>query len=145
MKYFNYYDLQEAHRKEISEFPIAYAFNKQQLEEALAKLGAPKEECVTIFGHGDIVKKTDAKALLNMLERHTQELHEALKEDKEWAENAFLSEMDNHEYAINMSGDEDIFNCFAIDEEKLKEWGLEDAYHRARNLHMKRMHNLGVI
>ena len=34
-----YLDLLEKHRKEINEFPIAYAFNEQQLKEALEKLG----------------------------------------------------------------------------------------------------------
>ena len=145
MNYMNYYELQEAHREELGAFPIAYAFNKEQLERALEKLGATKDEVVSLFGHGDIVRKTDAQAYIDMLERHVGELHEHLKRGGEWAENAFLYEMDNHEYAINMDGDEDILNCFALDFDDLVEWGLEDEYVRARNLHMKRMHNLGII
>lgn len=59
-----YLDLINRQREEINNFPICYAFDEKQLEEALKKLGATKDECVTIFGHGDIVKKEDAQKLL---------------------------------------------------------------------------------
>lgn len=140
-----YLDLQEKHRQEINEFPIAYAFSDQQLKEALEKLGAKsKEECVTVFGHGDIVKRENAKPFLDMLKRHTKETQEAMK-DKEFAEAAFRYEMDNHEYAINWDGDDDVLACFGMKYEDLRELGLEDAYRRARNAHMKYMEELGVI
>ena len=45
-------------RKEFNELPIVYAFNDEQLKEALERLGVNDiSECCTIFGHGDIVKK----------------------------------------------------------------------------------------
>lgn len=140
-----YLDLQKKHQEEISNFPIAYAFSDQQLEEALVKLGAKsKDECVTVFGHGDIVKRENAKPFLDMLKRHTQEVKEAMK-DKEFAEAAFRYEMDNHEYAINWSGDDDVLACFGMSFDDLKELGLMDAYRRARNSHMKYMEELDVI
>lgn len=131
-----YLDLQKKHQDELSNFPIAYAFNKQQMEEALEKLGATKEECVTIFGHGDIVKRTDAKAFIAMLERHTDEVLKAIQ-DPDFAEAAFLYEMDNHEYAINWSGDEDVMACFNLDWDKLREMGLQMAWYRAHDKHME--------
>jgi len=145
MKTLNYYDLLEKQREEISNFPIAYAFNKEQLEEALKKLEAEKSECVTVMGAGDILKRKDVPRFLAMLERHTKEVQDALQEDEEWAENAFLYEMDNHEYAINMDGDEDVLRCFGLTYEMLEEMGLEGAYKRAKKWHMKRMHNNGII
>ena len=132
-----YLDLQKKHQEELSNFPIAYAFSDQQLVEALQKLGAKsKDECVTVFGHGDIVKKENAKPFLDMLKRHTKETQEAMK-DKEFAEAAFRYEMDDHEYAINWSGDDDVLSCFGMDFDDLRELGLMDAYRRARNAHMK--------
>lgn len=131
-----YLNLQKKHQQEFDEFPMAYAFSDQQLEEALVKLGAEKSECVSVFGHGDIVKKTDIPNLYAMLKRQRKELHEALQ-DKDFAEAAFLYEMDNHEYAINYSGDEDVLGCFSIDEKQLVEMGLDDAYRKARRAHMK--------
>lgn len=131
-----YLDLQKKYQDELTNFPIAYAFNKKQLDEALDKLGAKKEECVTVAGHGDIMKKTDVPAFFDMMKRHKEELREAMK-DKNFAEAAFLYEMDNHEYAINWTGDEDVLACFDLDWKLLKEMGLEDAYYLARFQHMK--------
>lgn len=144
MKRQEYLDLQKRQQQEFEDFPIAYAFSEQQLTEALEKLGAEKSECVTVFGHGDVVKKKDVPALLSMMKRHTAELHEALK-DKEFAEAAFLYEMDNHEYAINWDGDADVLACFSLDEKKLHEMGLDMAYYNARRAHMKHAQEWDMI
>lgn len=137
MKRQEYLDLKKEQQEEFEKFPIAYAFNEKQLEEALEKLGAKKEECVSVFGHGDIVKKENAKKLIEMLERHSEEMKQRLKDDPDFAEAAFLYEMDNHEYAINWSGDEDVLACFGITFEKINQWGLQMAYSRARDKHME--------
>lgn len=135
-----YSDLRDRQQQEVNDFPIAYAFNEEQLKEALVKLGAEStKECVTVFGHGDIVKKENAPKLISMLKRHTVELHEALK-DKEFAEGAFLYEMNNHEYCINWEGDENVLGCFSLTFEMLREMGLEDTYRRARKEHMRIAH-----
>ena len=145
MKRQEYLDLNKRHQKEFEEFPIAYAFNDKQLQEALEKLGATREECITVFGHGDIVKRTDAKALVKMLERHTKELKQKLKDDPEFAYAAFLYEMDNHEYAINWSADEDVLDCFSITFEEIRKWGLNHVYDKARDQHMKHAEEWGMI
>ena len=145
MKRQEYLDLKREHEEELNKFPIAYAFNEEQLARALEKLGATKEECVTVFGHGDIVKREDADRFIEMLERHTEEIKEKLKDDVEFAEAAFLYEMDNHEYAINWSADEDVLNCFCIDWDFIRKHGLQMAYNSARNKHFKQMEEWGVI
>lgn len=138
MKRQAYLDLQEKHRKELNDFPIAYAFDDKQLKAALKKLGAEStDECVTVFGHGDIVKKENAKPFIKMLERHSKEIKELLLSDADMAEAMFLYEMDNHEYAINWDGDEDVLRCFGIGYVELEELGLHDAYHRAVRKHME--------
>lgn len=146
MKRQAYLDLIEKQREELNSFPIAYAFSDEQLKEALEKLGAKStKECVTIFNHGDIVKKENAKPFLDMLKRHSQEIRDLITSDKDIAEAAFSYEMDNHEYAINWDGDDDVLRCFGIDYGELKELGLEDAYRRARNAHMKHAEEWGMI
>lgn len=137
MKRQEYLDFKKRQQKEFEDFPIAYAFNDKQLEEALAKLNATKEEVVTVFGHGDIVKRENVKALLALLERHEQELHQRLKDDVEFAEAAFLYEMDNHEYAINWSADEDTLAAFNINFDFIRKHGIQMAYDSARNKHFK--------
>ena len=145
MKRQEYLELKKRHEKEVGDFPIAYAFNDKQLEEALVKLGATKEECVTVFGHGDIVKRENAQPLIEMLERHTEEIKQRLIDDIEFAEAAFLYEMDNHEYAINWSADEDVMDCFCINWDFIRKHGLQMAYDSARNKHFKQMEDWGVI
>ncbi len=140
-----YLDLKKRHQKEFEEFPIAYAFNDKQLQEALEKLGATKEECITVFGHGDIVKRTDAKALIALLERQDEEMKQRLKDDPEFAEAAFLYEMDNHEYAINWTADEDVLAVFNITFDKINKWGLQMAYSRARDKHLQHAEEWGMI
>lgn len=144
MKAEAYLELKGKHEKEMNDFPIAYAFDGKQLEEALEKLGATKEECVTVFGHGDVMKKADVPRFNAMLKRQDEELLEAMKDD-DFAEGAFLYEMDNHEYAINWSGDEDVLACFNMNTAMLREMGLVDAYNRARRQHMKNAEEWGMI
>lgn len=143
MKNLTYSELVQKQQKEMSEFPIAYAFNEEQLKEALNKLGADKDECTTL-GYGTVIKRTNIPAFEELMDRHRNELDEALK-DEEFAEEAFLYEMDNHEYAINWSGDEDVLSCFNLSPDELKKRNLEDAYRRARNKHMKHAEEWGMI
>lgn len=141
-----YLELKKQHEKELNDFPIAYAFNDEQLKEALEKLGVESvDECVTVFGHGDIVKRQDARQLVKMLERHDKEIKDKLKTDVEFAEAAFLYEMDNHEYAINWSADEDVLAAFGIGFNFIRKYGLQMAYDSARNKHFKHMEEWGVI
>ena len=114
------------------------------MEKALEKLGATKEKCVTVFGHGNIVKRENAKALIDMMKRHTKELKEAML-DKDFAEAAFLYEMNDHEYAINRSAGGDVLDCFRMSFEELRKLGLTEAYRRSRYAHMKNAQKWGMI
>lgn len=145
MKKQEYMDLRSRHQKEFDEFPIVYAFNDEQLKEALDKLGATKEECISVFGHGDIVRREDAKALISLLDRQQEELLQRLRDDPIFAEAAFLYEMDNHEYAINYSGDEDVLDCFGITFKDINSWGLQYAWNMAKHKHMENAQKWGMI
>ena len=92
----------------------------------------------------DVMKKKDVPAFKAMLRRHTEELQNAMK-NEQFAEEAFRYEMDNHEYAINWSGDDDVLAALCLDKQMIKNFCLEDAYRRARNGHMRYMEELGVI
>lgn len=135
MKRQEYLDLKQRHQKEVEDFPIAYAFNGKQLKEAIEKLGATKHE-VTTLGYGTVIKRSDIPAFEELLEDHRHELKLAM-EDKEFAYEAFLYEMDNHEYAINWSGDDDVLECFNLIYDELDGLGLKEVYQRAARQHMK--------
>ncbi len=141
-----YLEMKKRHVEELNKFPIAYAFNDEQLKEALVKLGVESiDECVTVCGHGDIVKRENAPKFIAMLERQASEVKEALKNDADFAYEAFRYEMDNHEYAINWDGDDDVLACFCIDWNDIEEWGLQLAWNKARREHFKQMEEWGVI
>ena len=146
MKRQEYLDLKKKHEQELSDFPIAYAFNDEQLKEALVKLGADSvKECVSVFGHGDMVRKGDSSKLIDMLTRHTEEIKRKLQDDPEFAKEAFRYEMDNHEYAINWDGDGDVLAAFAINWADIVKWGLHPVWSAARKEHYKMMEEFGVI
>lgn len=136
MKRQAYLDLKDKHQEEFNEFPIIYAFDEERLEEGLKRLGAKREECITYMGIGDVMRKADVPAFEALMKAHHEELREAML-DKEFAEAAFLYEMDNHEYAINWSGDADVLACFNMSKAELIKLGLGDAYRNARRAHMK--------
>lgn len=143
MKKQEYLDLKQRHQKEVEDFPIAYAFNAKQLKEAIAKLGATKEE-VTTLGYGTVIKRTDISAFEELLEDHRHELKMAMK-DKDFAYAAFLYEMDNHKYAINWDGDADVLSCFNLIYAELDELDLEEVYQRAARQHMKHARDWEMI
>lgn len=141
-----YLALIEKQREEINAFPIAYAFSKKQLEEALVQLGVESvDECATVFGQGDIVRRGDGKKFIAMLERHTQEVKDAMLDDETFAEAAFRYEMDNHEYALSWDADEEVLRCFGMDYDDLEKLNLMNAYRKARNAHMKYMREMGIV
>lgn len=143
MKRQEYLDLKQRHQKEVEDFPIAYAFNGKQLKEAIEKLGATKQE-VTTLGYGTVIKRSDIPALDILMENHRHELSEAMK-DKEFAYEAFLFEMDNHEYAINFDGDTEVLSCFNLVYAQLEDLDLEEVYQRAARAHLKHAQESGMI
>lgn len=92
-------------QEELSHFPIEYAFDEKQLEEALVKLGLRRnQKCrvCSVFGCGDIVKKEDVPKLLEMMKRHREEFSSAVSEDKTgdgFIYEMFDAEFSNHEYS----------------------------------------------
>ena len=104
--------MRERHLRDVNNFPIAFAFNEKQLNEALEKLSVKSiDECCTVHNCGDIIRKRDFKAYKDMAINHAKELNEAMK-DPEFAKSAFRYEMDNHEYSINWDGDSDVPTVF---------------------------------
>lgn len=143
MKRQEYLDLKQRHQKEVEDFPIAYAFNGKQLKEAIAKLGATKQE-VTTLGYGTVIKRSDIPALDELMENHRHELKMSMK-DKDFAYEAFLYEMDNHEYAINFDGDAEVLSCFNLVYAQLEDLDLEEVYQRAARQHLKNAQEWGMI
>ena len=136
-----YLEMRERHLRDVNNFPIAFAFNEKQLNEALEKLSVKSiDECCTVHNCGDIIRKRDFKAYKDMA------INDAMK-DPEFAKSAFRYEMDNHEYAINWDGDSDVLNCFGWTPESFAkvDISIQNAYLFARNEHIEHFRNLGVV
>lgn len=102
---FNKYELMKnKHEKMINAFPIVFAFNEKQFEEAMRKLGLTKDDTDKIFkidNTGGFIRKTDNEAFTKMLEDMTKEQEELIKEDKTgdgFIKDMFKYELINHEY-----------------------------------------------
>ena len=107
-----YTEIKERHSKEFGEFPIAFAFSEKQLQEALVKLGAKKEDCVSI-GSGGILQKKDTDALKNLWERHSVEMSKFYKDDKSLV-SAIVYELANHEFGYTFDP-ADTINALGLD------------------------------
>ena len=68
-----------------------------------------------------------------------------MQEMQDIAYETFLYEMNNHEYAINWEGDDDVLSCLGMNRDKLRKWDLVDIYNRAVRSHMKYAEELGII
>ncbi len=121
-----YQQMKQRHQDAVNELPLIFAFNNQQLEEALAKRGMTSSDLernhLVSYGGGCYCLKSDEAAIDKALTDMSAEQAEAMK-DYDFAYGAFLYELGNHEYHINTyQGDWDVFSCFGY-----VEWGGEDA------------------
>lgn len=92
-----YKEMSDRHMAEFGQFPCHFAFNDEQVREALEKLGATVGE-VWRTPEGGIIRRSDAKAYAQMKIRWNSEHQEALK-DEQYVYEMFRHELANHEYA----------------------------------------------
>ena len=97
-----YTKMKDRIQKEVNNFPMFFAFNNKQFTEGMEKLGLKPNETDKIYSCGNTggyYRKTDAKILHEMFDRHDKELTAALQ-DPAFAYDAFNYELGNHEYVI---------------------------------------------
>lgn len=153
MTYKEYKDKEQA---EFNKLPIFWAFSDRQFMEEMQKRGLTEHDTDKLYSFGNLggfYLKSDAQLIRDYLNR-PNELLELMKEP-EFAEEAFLFEMQNHEYHINWEGDYDVCSCFGhcnFEEGKgglsyLKEMGYETetlvAYQNARSRFYKMVEENG--
>lgn len=103
-------ELTRKHEKEMQEFPLCWAFSKEQLEKAMKKLNVKNEDELTTFGCGSIYRRTDADKLHNMFDNQRRERQEFLSK-RENLIDALSYEMGNHEYCITFNKAEVLKAC----------------------------------
>ena len=108
-----YEEYKNKRQEEFNYLPIFYAFSNEQFEAAMNERGLTLKDTDKIFKLGDtggFYLKKDAEIIRAYFSKQ-DELSELMK-DKTFATEAFLYEMNNHEYAINWQGDYDVCSCF---------------------------------
>ena len=99
-------------QKEFDALPIFFAFSNEQFEQGMNERGLTVKDTDKIYrlGHsGGFYLKADADKIRKWLDNDTLD---DLMKDEGFAVDAFLYEMNNHEYQINWQGDWDVVNCF---------------------------------
>lgn len=98
-----YQVLKEKHQKEFNKFPFIFAFSNEQFAEGMKKLGLQPTDTDKIYsmGVGCFYRKTDAKELKELMDRHDKEMKNAMDKDKTgegFIYDMFSYELANHEY-----------------------------------------------
>ena len=118
-----YTELKNKHQKEVNEFPFIFAFNQEQFNKGMEKLGLKPTDTDKIYsiGHGGYIRRTDSEAMHKMFARHAEEMKKAIAEDTTgdgFIFDMFNYELANHEYII--TGDiEDTLNCLDLTIEEI--------------------------
>lgn len=98
-----YLEMKKQHEEEFNNFPIAWAFNKEQFNKGMAKLGLKPTDLnniVSVFS-GGFIRRENSKDLLKMMARQEIELYKNIEEDTDGTGFAFEMlnyELSNHEY-----------------------------------------------
>lgn len=116
-----YLDLRDKNMKELNDFPVEFAFSEKQFEEALEKLGASKEEVTSVFGAGEVMRKTDVPKYIEILKNHITALEKLMSEYPDTARAAFKYEMQIQEYDEMLTTKENILATFGFTEEFMEE------------------------
>lgn len=98
-----YKELKQRQQKEVENFPMMFAFSKEQFNNGMIKLGLEPTEKEKIYsiGCGGYIRKSDSKAFNELFNRHDEEMKKAIKEDptgENFIYEMFLYELNNHEY-----------------------------------------------
>lgn len=104
-----YSELKNRQQKEFNDFPMKFAFSDEQFKEGMAELGLKEDETDKLYkfgGTGGFYRKTDAKALQELLTRHEEEKAAAVAADTTgdgYLYEMFKYELGNHEYTYTGS------------------------------------------
>ena len=109
-----YRELKDQQQREIDSFPMIWAFSEKQLKEGMQKLGVKDMTELKAIAPSGFVKKTDYKALWDMIHRHQQEIKDQIEADKTgegFIYDMFYTELANHEYSYTLDPTEALRAC----------------------------------
>ena len=100
-----YVELKRRQEKEVNEFPMFFAFSKEQFSEGMKKLGLEPDEKDKIYsiGGGGYFRKSDSEKFKAMLDKHSEEIQKEIDGDTDgsgFIYDMFNYELANHEYCV---------------------------------------------
>jgi hypothetical protein len=104
MKANSYSELKKRHQKDIDDFPMFFAFSNSQFADGMRKFGLQPDDTEAIYKFGDsggFYRRTDAKSLWDLFNRHDVEMKAAIDADatgEGFIFDMFDYELCNHEY-----------------------------------------------
>ena len=111
-----YKQIRKKQEQEINKFPIVYAFNEEQLNEALTKLNTTKENLKQVYG-GGLIRKQDIPRFKALIENQHKEIQDSLKNENFLYE-ALVYELSNHEYYVTFDHTETL-NVLDLEYDKM--------------------------
>lgn len=148
-----YKEWKDKRQAEFNSLPIFFAFNSEQFSREMEKRGLTSEDTDKLYKFSDncfYLREDAEKIKCFILDGSPNEELEELMKDEEFAVDAFLYEMKEHEYSINWQADYDVCNYFCSkepeysDSKTYKEYLKEDNheewipfYAKARKLYYK--------
>lgn len=124
-------------QEKINNFNIMYAFDKQQFENGLERLGVNSNEVVSIGG-GGYIRKSDIQAFKEMFEDFKNEHNENMKND-DYVYHMFKYEMANNEYIMTYNDYEVLSTCDIEKELFMTDKRLQSIFTQAKNDYIEEM------
>ena len=109
-----YEEFKQAQQRELDAFMekhVFFAFSNEQFREGLEKLDLAHDDKVVSIGAGGFCRKSKVKDFIALLDKKRRGLSEHMV-DFDFAYDAFMREMYNHEYEINWQGNWDVLSKF---------------------------------
>ena len=94
----NYRQTKDLIQKKFSDFPVKWAFNGTQLNEALKALEVESTKELFRVTGGGLIRKSDSEAFKKMLDDNDKLLTDFLNSTYENIFDAMVYELQNHEY-----------------------------------------------
>jgi hypothetical protein len=114
-----YTEFREKQEVEISNFPICWAFNEDQLKEAMLKLNVTDRKELATIGAGSVLLKNKVNDWYKLQFKQSEDLNKQLKESDDFAYCLFSYELRNHEFVYTNDLD-DFLESIGLNSEKIK-------------------------
>lgn len=131
-----YAELKNKLQKEFDAFPFGFAFSNEQFEKMKEELGVKDNSELISIGAGGFIRKTDEKALDELINGKEKRMKEAIASDptgKGFIKDMFLYELANHEYCITYELDDTLYTLDLTLEEIEKDPRLKLGLQLAKN------------